>query len=223
MAFATAPWLGQLLEVDLAKLSVPPALLAKLSGVRSLCLADATFDDTIELAAVCERAVFLDLSRTTTRPTAGAPELQVLRLAGIGFYTRLLARLLGGAYPRLIELDLSENLFDEEMMAMLTNNELIRGLSRLVLKGVKLDTPSIELLATQGLGALDLLDLRDVYYTAEQMLVFARSSTLREIKRIAFHGSPWNFPRPVQDELVERLGARWYDHDDEPDDDDEEQ
>jgi hypothetical protein len=219
-ALASAPWLGQLVEVDLAKLPVPRALLAELRGVRSLGLAACKLE-TIPVE-LFEHAVHLDLTGTDPLPPTAAPMLQKLGLARCGLDARSLSRVLDGTFPRLVELDVSHNVIDVELIKKLVDSELVRGLSRLVLQGYKLDTAAIELLAAQGLGSLELLDLRDVHsYTADEMLVFARSEPLRAIKRLAFHGTPWQYPRPVQDELNERFGAGWTDHADDPIDDKE--
>jgi hypothetical protein len=222
-SFATCSWLDQVLELDLSKLPVEQALLDRLTGVRSLRLAGSSLDSDTKLAATWERAVHLDLRGVASRSllSTGGPELQSLVIAASRLDSKFLDQLVAGSYPRLRDLDVSDNVLDERVINGLIRSALVAGLKRLSFRGTKLEEGSIRVLAVHGVGALDVLDLRDAEYSWEELIMIARSPALRAVKRIALHGRSWEFPTLVQGELVERFGERWNQHDDEPIDDDE--
>ena len=222
-SFASCAWLGQLLEVDLSKLPVEQTLIDRLTGVRSLRLANSSLDTDATLATIWERAVHLDLRGVASRNllSIGGPELQTLVIAASRLDSKFLEQLIAGTYPRLRVLDVSDNVLDDRVISGLIRSELVAGLQRLSFRGTKLEEGSIRVLAVHGVGALDVLDLRDVDYSPEELVMIARSPALRAVKRIALHGRVWEFSPVVQGELVERFGERWNQHDDEPIDDDE--
>ena len=222
-SFASCAWLGQLLELDLSKLPVEQALLDRLTGVRSLRLANSSLDSDTKLAAIWDRAVHLDLRGVASRSllSTGGPELQSLVIAASRLDSKFLEQLVAGAYPRLRDLDVSDNVLDERVINGLIRSRLVAGLKRLSFRGTKLEEGSIRVLAVHGVGALDVLDLRGVDYSMEDLIMIARSPVLRAVKRIALHARSWEFPTLVQGELVERFGEGWNQHDDEPIDDDE--
>lgn len=222
-SFATCTWLGQLLEIDLAKLPVEQALIDRLTGVRSLRLANSTLDADATLAAIWERAVHLDLRGVASRSllSTGGPELQTLSVAASRLDSKFLEQLIAGSYPRLRVLDVSDNVLDDRVITGLIRSELVAGLQRLSFRGTKLEEASLRVLAVRGVGPLDVLDLRDVDYSIEELVMIARSPALRAVKRIALHARPWEFPTLVRGELAERFGEDWNQHDDEPIEDDE--
>ena len=222
-SFASCAWLGQLLELDLSKLPVEQALLDRLAGVGSLRLANSSLDSDTKLAAIWERVVHLDLRGVASRTllSTGGPELQSLVIAASRLDSKFLEQLVAGSYPRLRDLDVSDNVLDERVINGLIRSGLVARLKRLSFRGTKLEEGSIRVLAVHGVGALDLLDLRDADYSMEELIMIARSPALRAVKRIALHGRSWEFPPLAQGELVERFGEGWNQHDDEPIDDDE--
>ncbi|MFT3696158.1 MAG: hypothetical protein QM831_23670 [Kofleriaceae bacterium] len=210
---AHLPWLDQLIELSLDEAPLTEPLLARLGTIKKLSLRKCT---GAPIANVWN-AVHLDLSETTCTLPHHAPNLQSLVLhSAVVDVTRLTV----DGYPKLRVLDLGNVPLLGKLAPIL---ELAPQLQTLVMRGCQLGPADVEALVDHGVGAIELLDLRDHKpWTVETYVQLARSKPLRAVKKFKFSAAAWRFPQPARDELEARFGRGWGWSNDDDDPNDEE-
>jgi hypothetical protein len=201
---AECPWFGQLLELDLAKLPIDQSVLERLTGVKSLSVANATLGNSCDLGALWRTAVHLDLSFAAMALHDG-PELLTLALGKSWEWT--IRELTTLSFPKLYSLDLSTTLFDPDMLERLLRSKL--QLARLRVGRVELDDTCVDVLCRLGVGTVQELDLRGTDYSLDAMMKLTRSEALRSVKLLRVSFDAHGHPLAIRDEIDARWGKDW--------------